>query len=128
MYRILVNTSLTYYQKLKKKGSRQTILDDEILEIIPQLQENEHEKSIVHEYVVSVLVRMPAQLARILRMHFLDDKSQREIANDLGITETAVKARVHRSKKEFKKVKAELESRVDAGFQHKQGVQGIQPI
>ncbi|PIR44436.1 MAG: hypothetical protein COV10_04840 [Candidatus Vogelbacteria bacterium CG10_big_fil_rev_8_21_14_0_10_51_16] len=109
MYRILVNTTFTQYQKLKRRGATQIALDEEILEILPQVREDAEERLARHEYIISILVRMPAALAKVLRLHFLEDKSQQEVAGELGISAAAVKAKVHRAKREFQKVEASLQ-------------------
>ena len=96
-YRILTNVSFTYYQKLKRRGATQLVMDQELFETLPEVLHDQHGAKIKEEYVVSILVRMPAALGRILRMHFVDDRSQGEIAEDLGISISAVKA--HSAKK-----------------------------
>ena len=45
---------------------------------------------------------MPESAARILRLQFLEGKSQEEIAVSEGSTISAIKTRVHRAKKLFK--------------------------
>ncbi len=111
-YMILTNVSFTQYQKLKRRSGVQVTLDQEVLETLPELAQDEHGKRLSEEYVVSILVRMPALLSRVLTMHFLDDEPHKEIATKLGISVTAVKARIHRAKKEFRKVKAGMEARM----------------
>ena len=110
-YRIVQNVSFTYYQKLKRRGGVQVNLETEMLEALPEVARDEQEVRLTEEFVVSILVRMPAMLGQVLRLHFLDDMSHKEIGERLGLSITAVKARVHRAKKEFRKVKEELESR-----------------
>ena len=62
------------------------------------------EKKELQDLVASVLSRMPASLAKALGMFFLQGKTQEEIARAEGLSVGAVKTRVHRAKKEFKKV------------------------
>lgn len=102
-YRILINTTFTYYQKLKKKDNFFAQLDDEIWAILPDLKGATIERDSTRDMVASVLSRMPTQLARVLKMHFIDDLPQKQIAEREGLSVPAVKTRIHRAKKEFKK-------------------------
>ncbi|HEY4493322.1 MAG TPA: RNA polymerase sigma factor [Candidatus Paceibacterota bacterium] len=103
-YKILMNTTFTYYQKLKKRGEAQANVDEEILALAPDHSHRQSEKDNYKDVVASVLSRMPEPLARVLSLHFLDDKPQEQIADELGVSVSAVKTRVHRAKKEFKKI------------------------
>lgn len=99
-YKILINTTFTYYQKLKKKDESVVILDDEIMELIP---DRPSEKE-TEDFVGSVFSRIPEHLARILRLHFIMGMPQKEIAKVEHISVSAVKTRIHRAKKHFKEV------------------------
>ena len=103
-YRILVNTALTQYQKRKRRGQATAQLDDEIWQLIPDKNLRQFEKKEFIDEVASVLSKMPAPLAKALSSFFLDGKSQEEIAQEEGLSVGAVKTRVHRAKKEFKKI------------------------
>lgn len=102
-YKILFNTTFTYYKKLKKVDGANVALDDEIWALMPDTTMSDLEKRELRDLVASGLSRMPESLARILSMHFLEDLPQKEIAKREGITISAVKTRIHRAKKEFKK-------------------------
>lgn len=108
-YKILINTTFTYHQKLKKTGEFSAHLDTEIWELVPDLSEKDWAKENFRDQVASVLSRMPASLARVLSLHFIDDVSQADIAKMEGVSVSAVKTRVHRAKKEFKKVSDDLD-------------------
>jgi RNA polymerase sigma factor (sigma-70 family) len=104
-YRILVNTSLTYYQKFKKYHERNISLEQEIMESLPDHEPITIQKSsFFEEEVVMVCSKMPRNLSKIFRLYFMDGKSHKEIAKDEGITEGAAKTKISRAKKEFKKV------------------------
>ena len=104
-YKILINTTFTQYQKLKKGGAQGVRLDDEIWNLIPdKAREGERETGELQDLIASVLSRMPEPLAKILTLHFIDDMPQRDIAKAENISVAAVKTRVHRAKKEFKKI------------------------
>ena len=103
-YKILMNTTFTYYQKLKKRGEVEASVEDEILSLAPDFSHRNSEKDNYKDAVASVLSRMPEPLARVLSLHFIEDKPQEQVAEELGVSVSAVKTRVHRAKKEFKKI------------------------
>ncbi len=102
-YKILMNTTFTHYQKLKKKGMAQADIDPELFESLPDPANYSHEET-MRDYVASFLARMPTQLARPLSLHFIDEYSQKEIADMEGTTVSAVKTKIYRAKKEFQKL------------------------
>jgi len=101
-YKILLNTSFTRYQKLKKIRGAAADLDPEYYELLPDLESRQFEKNEATDFVISVLSRMPLKLSRVLKMHFLEGKPQQEIAQIEGTSVGAIKTRVHRAKKVFK--------------------------
>ena len=103
-YRILINTALTHYAKRKRRGNAEFGLDEEIWALIPDKNLRQFEKKELMDEVASVLSRMPAPMARALSLFFIEGKTQEEIAESEGLSIGAVKTRVHRAKKEFKKV------------------------
>lgn len=103
-YKILINTAFTHYQKLKKRGGLSLELDQELWDILPDPAGNFYDEDSMRDYVASFLSRMPSQLAKPLKMHFIDDYSQKEIADMEGTTVSAVKTRIYRAKAEFRKL------------------------
>ena len=57
----------------------------------------------MREYVVSTLARLPANFALVLHDYFILGIPQKEIATKEGVSISAIKTRIHRAKKEFKK-------------------------
>lgn len=102
-YKILVNTTFTHYQKLKKKGAMHIELDPEFYEALPD-PANTGEEDIMRDYVASFLSKMPSQLARPLKLHFLYEYSQKEIADIEGTSVSAVKTKIYRAKREFERL------------------------
>jgi RNA polymerase sigma-70 factor (ECF subfamily) len=103
-YRILINTALTQYARRKRRGERVVELDEEIWNIIPDKNLRQFEKKEFTDEVVSVLSRMSPIFAKALKTFFLEGKSQEEMAKEEGVSVGAIKTRVHRAKKEFRKV------------------------
>lgn len=104
-YKILVNTTFTHYQKLKKKGAAHIELDPEFYETLPD-PANRSEEETMRDYVASFLSKMPTQLSRPLRLHFLEEYSQKEIADMDNTTVSAVKTKIYRAKREFERLLA----------------------
>jgi RNA polymerase sigma-70 factor (ECF subfamily) len=103
-YRILINTALTHYARRKRKAGGEVELDEEIWALIPDKNLRQFEKKELTDLIASVLTRMPGPMARALNAFFIEGKSQEEIAEAEGLSVGAIKTRVHRAKKEFKKV------------------------
>lgn len=108
-YAILINTALTRYQKCVKEGKRTLLLDPEYIEQLGEMKEHtafNQDKDVIDR----ILERMPGHFARVLRMHYLEHWSHKDIAAETGETVGAVKARIHRAKAEFRKETSSLEA------------------
>ncbi len=103
-YKILLNTTFTHYQKLKKDNEGTLHIEDEFFESLPD-KKPEFE---ITDLVASVISRMPSHLGRILRLHFIEGMPQKEIAALEGVSISAVKTRIHRAKKEYRKLNHKL--------------------
>lgn len=104
-YAILIRLAFTRYQKMKKARGRTMDLDPETYERLPD-QETFLEDLKLRDEVLVAFSRIPEAAARMLRLQFLEGKSQEEIALAEGSTVSAVKTRVHRAKKLFKEAMA----------------------
>ena len=104
-YKILVNTSFTRYQKLKKK--RENIV--ELTEIMSKVVEDPYsanilEKKEMTDYIARILIQLPKTLSHILHLHFIERRPQKDIAKMENLSVGAVKTRIYRAKKEFRKI------------------------
>ena len=107
-YKILVNTAFTRYQKMKRERGARLSLDPEIYETLRDTTSRQFEKQEVSEYIISILSRIPEHLSRVLYLHVIEGRPQEEVARIEDISVGAVKTRVHRAKKAFKKIDAAL--------------------
>jgi len=101
-YTILINTALTRYQKCVKEGKRTIKLDPEHMERIADTTEHaglNHDRDAIER----ILERLPGHFSRVLRLHYLEHWSHKDIADESGESVGAVKARIHRAKAEFRK-------------------------
>ncbi|PIP86400.1 hypothetical protein COW82_02220 [Candidatus Campbellbacteria bacterium CG22_combo_CG10-13_8_21_14_all_43_18] len=104
-YKILQNTCFTHYQKLKRKRGATLELSDEMVKYIEDpASAGFLEKKEASDYVASIMTKMPKALNRILHLHFIERRPQKEIARMEGLSLGAVKTRIYRAKKEFQKV------------------------
>ncbi len=101
-YTILMNTAFTRYQKCVKEGKRTLTIDPELFEQFGETKTHvafDHDKDAIER----VLARLPGHFAAVLRLHYLEHWSHKDIAHDTGETVGAVKARIHRAKAFFRK-------------------------
>lgn len=105
-YTILTRLCYTRYQKLKKERGRMAEMESKTFERLPDTQNFLDELSIKHE-VLNALSRVPESCARLLRLQFLEGKTQEEIAQITNSTVPAVKTRVFRAKKLLKQALTE---------------------
>ena len=107
-YRILVNTCFTAYKKRKNEGQFLADLPPEFQELVAdRAVAEERERELNRDEVRSFLKKLPEGLALPMRLHFLEGKPHAAVAKIMGISEGAVRARVHRAKAELKKLIAE---------------------
>lgn len=101
-YAILMNTAFTRYQKLVREGKRTMHLDPEIWEL--QGETGGHVAFEEHSDAIErILARLPGHFAKVLRLHYLERWSHKDIADEAGESVGAVKARIHRAKAAFRK-------------------------
>lgn len=101
-YTILINTALTRYQKCVKEGKRTLLLDPEYMELMGEAKGHsgfEQDKDAIER----ILAKLPGHFAHVLRLHYLEHWSHKDIADESGETVGAIKARIHRAKAEFRK-------------------------
>src|SRR3989338_7478520 len=108
-YKILVNTSFTHYQKLKKQQGSVSYLDPVLYDdaIVDEgasaLAANTDNRAIV----TATLQKMPEHLGRLMKLYYLEDKSYDDIAKQEGISLTTLKMRLFRAKRLFRKLMEE---------------------
>lgn len=107
-WRILVNTSLTHYRKLKKSFGDVGYLDEILVKGEDAEAGLEIENSIDREqdqaWVREAIDELPEDVASLLRAHYVDDKPYEEIAQKHGITIGALKMKLFRARKVLKEI------------------------
>jgi RNA polymerase sigma-70 factor (ECF subfamily) len=102
MYTILNRVAYTKYAARRKEGGRRADLEPEHYESLPDARAEFLEDLSIRDEVIAALAKLPDASARILRLQFIEGKTQEEIAASEQLSVPAVKTRVHRAKKLFK--------------------------
>ncbi len=100
-YKILLNTCFTYCKKKKREKLFFENTPSEDLDLYRAHDETEDRLDL--DLVKRVIARIPQALGNILTLNLLHGKSYETIAEDEGVTMGAIRTRMHRAKKEFKK-------------------------
>ena len=103
MYTILNRVAYTKYTKRRKEGGFRSELTPEYYESLPDKEAEFIEDLSIRDEVIRVLASLPETVAKILRLQFIEGKTQEEIAISENLSIPAVKTRIHRAKKLFKK-------------------------
>jgi RNA polymerase sigma-70 factor, ECF subfamily len=112
-YKILINTSFTAYQKLKKKRENIGELSEDMQKVLedPETAGDLKNKE-MNDYIARIFTELPKTLSRILHLHFIERVPQKEIAEMENISVGAVKTRIYRAKREFRKIRSEAGERL----------------
>ncbi|MFZ2621078.1 MAG: RNA polymerase sigma factor [Minisyncoccia bacterium] len=102
-YKILTNTCYDTV-KVNKKILIETLEFADLDVAGVSVYENTENRSMIE----SVLQRMPKNLSKFLRLYFLEEKSQKEIAEEEHISLVAVRSRIHRAKKYFRTIALQI--------------------
>ena len=104
-YRILVNTCYTAYKKAKGDGAFLADLDPEFQELVADKgATSRRDQELDRDEVESLLRELSEGLAEPMRLHFIEGKPHADVARIMGISEGAVRARVHRAKQDLKEL------------------------
>lgn len=95
MYRIALNVAISFYRKENRRKQVSNSLSDSILYFAYTDVETEIEENIVHlQQFISEL----KELDKAILLLYLEEKSQKEIAEIIGISETNVATKIGRIK------------------------------
>lgn len=101
-YTILNRVAYTKYRAKSVELGKRAELLPEHYESLPDERAEFLEDLSVRNEVITALAKLPETAAKILRLQFIEGKSQDEIAEMEQLSVSAVKTRVHRAKKLFK--------------------------
>lgn len=105
-YKILMNTSFTHYQKLKKVGGKTEYLDTYLYDDDGPTAETVDLANIsdAKAQVSEVIEKMPDHLGKLLKLYYMEDMSYQDIADREKISMSTLKMRLFRAKRLFKKL------------------------
>ena len=101
-YTILNRVAYTKYKAKSLEWGKRTELLPEHYESLPDARAEFIEDLSIRNEVLAALAKLPETAAKILRLQFIEGKSQEEIAAKENLSIPAVKTRIHRAKKLFK--------------------------
>src|SRR3989344_5533864 len=108
-YKILMNTSFTHYQKVKKTGANTEYLDPVLYDEKPAEKQDLGAMHDAKVAVNEVITRMPEHFARVLKLYYLEDKSYADICKVEKISIPTLKMRLFRAKRLFEKMSADVD-------------------
>jgi RNA polymerase sigma-70 factor (ECF subfamily) len=99
MYRVALNTAISFYRKEKNKEGKIPLFES-----VYELPDRAESTSTTEENILLLqqLINELKELDRALMILYLEDKSYKDIADILGITETNVATRISRIKETLK--------------------------
>lgn len=100
MYKVALNTAISYYRKNTKQQKRHVSTDSTVISITETTYDHQTDKNIelLHQLISGL-----NKIDKALIIMYLDNVRQREIAEVLGITEANVSTKINRIKASFKK-------------------------
>lgn len=101
-YTILNRVAYTKYGAQRRERDQVVLLDPEHYEALPDTKAEFLEDLSIRNEVLMALATLPETAAKILRLQFIEGKSQEEIAQSENLSIPAIKTRIHRAKKLFK--------------------------
>jgi RNA polymerase sigma-70 factor, ECF subfamily len=107
-YKVLMNVCFHWYKKMKREKAFFSALDEDMEAVLPHDDKAEREQKLDRDYLESVFSRLPETFARILRLYVIDQKDYKEIAKVEGVSEGAIKTRMHRAREEMRKISEDI--------------------
>lgn len=101
-YMILNRVAYTKYKAKSIERGRRAELLPEHYESLPDVRAEFLEDLSIRNEVLTALAKLPETASKILRLQFIEGKTQEEIAQAEDLSIPAVKTRIHRAKKLFK--------------------------
>jgi len=109
IYRIALNVAISYYRKESRRSAIANPLSEELLSFsVTDMADNAGESiSLLYRFIAEL-----KELERALMLLYLDEKSHKEIAEIMGITETNVATKIGRIKKVLKQKFSQVKNQI----------------
>ena len=99
MYRVSLNTALTYFKKEKKQSDRYTFLEN-----IDKTDDSDTEEKEIQLEMFYKAVQELNKVEKALIFLFLEGQSHKEIGQNLGITEVNARVKLNRTKDKLQNI------------------------
>jgi RNA polymerase sigma-70 factor, ECF subfamily len=107
-YKVLMNVCFLWYKKLKREKEFFSALDADMEAVLPHDDRDERAQKLDRDYLESMFARLPETFARILRLYVAEGKDYKDIAEVEGVSEGAIKTRMHRAREEMRKISKDI--------------------
>ncbi len=107
-YKVLMNVCFQWYKKKKREREFFSALDEDMEVVLPHDDSAERTQALDRDYLESMFARLPETFARILRLYVAEGKDYKDIAAVEGVTEGAIKTRMHRARAEMRKISEDI--------------------
>lgn len=107
-YKVLMNVCFNWYKKMKRERQFFSVLDEDMEAVLPHDDRDERAQKLDRDYLESMFARLPETFARILRLYVVDSKDYKQIAEVEGVSEGAIKTRMHRARAELRKISEDI--------------------
>ncbi|MEO6979161.1 MAG: sigma-70 family RNA polymerase sigma factor [Mucilaginibacter sp.] len=99
MYRVALNVAIASYRQEKRKYELITPMPESIIAFVDDTDEADklYELSLLHQFINEL-----KELDRALMLLYLDEKSGKEMAEILGLSETNIRTKINRIKEQLK--------------------------
>ncbi|WP_200890778.1 RNA polymerase sigma factor [Pedobacter lusitanus] len=99
MYRVALNVAITFYRKERKKNDLIMPISGSMIEFIGEAEpvDNRNELLLLQHFISEL-----KELDRALMLLYLEEKSQKEMAEILGLSETNIGTKINRIKEKLK--------------------------
>lgn len=102
-YTILINTCFSAYAKQKRDKNFTSVLDAELMDLLPNGFEVEMKRKTDFDEVLSYISKLPDIFKEVAKKFYIEGNSGKEIADSLDISENVVRTRLHRARNELKR-------------------------
>lgn len=97
LYRIALNVAISFYRKDSKRTGRASELKADIIIIEDEQEDNEPQLHLLQRFISEL-----PELDRAIMILYLEEKSYKEIADIIGLTETNIATKINRIKNRLK--------------------------
>lgn len=104
-YKILLNTCFTFCKKHNRQKDFVSNVDQDVLNSVSG-GNSDYEKKLETDHFLFVVSKLPETFGKLLKLVAFEGKTHEDIAKEEGISVGAARTRLHRARREFKKIHA----------------------